>query len=296
MKKKEQSFIDFFLSAARTSGAALLVRLLYAVILAAVCCCVVFAVPALMPSAAEKLPGFLFDSSLGAVYVYAVLASVIIMISRMIISRLFVFDEIQSGKWELAARCGADLKAPCLAKTLFAFWAPLSTYCIGAVIFCAAVRLIGGSGFADIAENIKPLLVGLLTMLLVFSLEIIFAALGAQKSAIPFICLPFFILALVLWYWKGFFGISDAANIERASGDLMAASPTSLLIIAPVAFIVALWVCMTVPLKRIGRYTIEDLDDEMLKILEFREDQEVYEKTSEGYELVFTGKEVIKNR
>ena len=36
MKKKEQSFIDFFLSAARTSGAALPVRLLFAVILAAV--------------------------------------------------------------------------------------------------------------------------------------------------------------------------------------------------------------------------------------------------------------------
>ncbi|MBR5070353.1 MAG: hypothetical protein IKX27_00435 [Oscillospiraceae bacterium] len=296
MKKKEQSFVDFFLSAARASGAALPVRLLYAVVLAAVCCCVVFALPALLPSAADRLPGYLFDSSEGAVYVYAVLATVIIIISRMIVSKLFVFDEILSGKWELASRCGADLKTRCLAKALFAFWAPMSTYCIGAVIFCAAVRLIGGSGFTGFGQHIKLLLVGLLTMLLVFSLEIIFAALGAQKSALPFICLPFLILALVLWYWKGFFSVSDPADIGRAADELLAAAPTGLPILAPVAFIAALWVCMTVPVKRTDRYAIEDLDDEMLKILEFREDQEVYEKTSEGYELIFTGKEVIKNR
>lgn len=296
MKKKDQSFVDLFMGAARTSGATLPVRLLYAVILAAVCCCVVFAVPALAPSLAGRMPGYLFDSSSGAVYVYTVLATVIIIISRMIVSKLFVFDEILSGKWEFAARCGADLKAPCLAKALFAFWAPLSTYCIGAVLFCAAVRLIGGEEFAGIGQNVRLLLVGLLTMILVFSFELLFAALGAQKSAITFICLPFFILALVLWYWKGFFGASDAANIERAADELLAVSPTSLLIIAPVAFVIALWVSMTVPVKRTDRYAIEDLDDEMLKILEFREDQEVYEKTSEGYELVFTGKEVMKNR
>lgn len=296
MKRKDQSFVDSFLGTARASGAALPVRLLYAVILAAVCCCIVLALPALLPSAAGRLPEYLFDSSAGAVYVYTVVASIVIIISRMIASRLFVFDEILSGKWELAYRCGADLRTPCIAKALFAFWAPLSTYCIGALLFCAAVRLIGGSGFSDFGQNIKILLVGLLTMLFVFSVEIIFAALGAQKTAIPFICLPFLILSLVLWYWKGFFSISDPENVERAADELLAVGPTSLLIIAPVVFAAAILVCLKVPVKRIDRYAIEDLDDDMLKILEFREDQEVYEKTPEGYELVFTGKEVIKNR
>ena len=77
---------------------------------------------------------------------------------------------------------------------------------------------------------------------------------------------------------------------------MLAVGPTSLLIIALVVFAAAILVCLKVPVKRIDRYAIEDLDDDMLKILEFREDQEVYEKTPEGYELVFTGKEVIKNR
>ena len=53
---------------------------------------------------------------------------------------------------------------------------------------------------------------------------------------------------------------------------------------------------MTVPVKRIDKYVVEDLDDEMLRVLEFRDDQEVYEKTSDGFELVFTGKEVLRSR
>ena len=202
MKKKGQSFGSFFLSAARESGATLPVRLLYAVILAGICCFAVLALPVLVPSLASRFSGSLFDSASGAVYVYTVLATLIIIVGGMIASKLFVFDEVISGKWGLASSCGADLSRPCLAKALFAFWAPLSTYIVGAVIFCAAVRLIGGDGFSEIGQQEKLLAVGALTMILVFSLEIIFAAAGAQKNALPFICLPFLILALVLFVGK----------------------------------------------------------------------------------------------
>ncbi len=101
---------------------------------------------------------------------------------------------------------------------------------------------------------------------------------------------------MVLWYWKGFLSFSGEETVKAGIDGLLSFSPAGLLLIAPVLMIIALVVAMIVPAKRIDRYVIEDLDDEMLGLLEFREDQEVYEKTGEGFELIFTGKEVLKNR
>lgn len=296
MKKKDQSFGSFFLSAARASGAALPVRLIWSAVLALVVSCFVLGLPKFVPSISARFPQFLFDTAAGAVHVYTVLASVIIMISRAFNTKLFIFDEILSGKWELASRCGADLKTPCLAKALFAFWAPLSTYCFGAVIFCVIVRVLGGALFAGLGKYIGLFAVGLLSMIAMFSLEIIFAAFGVQKGALPFLCLPFLILILVYWYWKGLLAANTEGITIVAIENIVKFSLTSLTLIAPVLFVIALVICMTVPVRRIDKYVVEDLDDEMLRVLEFRDDQEVYEKTSDGFELVFTGKEVLRSK
>ncbi|MBP0969607.1 MAG: hypothetical protein J5744_05610 [Oscillospiraceae bacterium] len=297
MKKKSQSFGSFFLSAARSSGATLPVRLIWAAVLAAVLSCFVLVLPKVAPTVSAKFPRFTFDTAAGAAHLYTVAASTVIMLCRVFGPKLFIFDEILSGKWELASRCGANLRKPCLAKALFAFWAPLSTYCFGAVIFCLIVRFAGGSLFEGFNRQIGLFMVGLLSMVLMFSLEIIFAAFGAQKGGLPFICLPFFILIIVYWYWKGLLAANNTEGMTIVSVEnILKFSPTSLTLIAPAAFLLAMLICMTVPIRRIDRYVVEDLDDEMLRILEFRGDQEVYEKTSDGFELVFTGKEVLKSK
>lgn len=296
MKNKGQSFGSFFLSAARVSGAILPVRLLWAVLLAGALSGFVLVVPTLVPAVAARFPNFFIESAAGATYVYSAFASIIIMFTRVFGPKLFVFDEIASGKWELASRCGANLRTPCLAKALFAFWAPISTYCIGAVVFSIVIRVLGGSLFTGFAGYIKTFAVGVLTMIVVFSIELIFASFGVQKSTLPFACLPFLILALVYWYWKGFLSVDTEGKMIVAVDEIVSFSPTGLLLIAPVLLLLALLICMTVPVKRIDKYVIEDLDDEMLRTLEFRADQEVYEKTSDGFELVFTGKEVLKSK
>jgi len=295
-KKSSQSFFSYFLNAARSAGATLPLRLLWAVVLAGVAACVVLVLPSVAPSAAGRFPEYFFSSSFGAAYVFTVLVSGLMMLARVFSPKLFIFDEILTGKWELASRCGSDLRTRCLAKALFAFWAPATTYCIAAVLFSLILNLLGGSDFSGFGSCMRVFLIGLLSMIALFSLEIIFAALGVQKSALPFVCLPFFILVLVLWYWKGFFRTGAMENLSSAVDSLLAFSPVSLLIPALLLFVLALVICMLVPVKRIDRYVIEDLDDEMLRVLEFREDQEVYEKTGEGFELVFTGKEVLRSR
>ena len=284
------------MSAARSSGVMLPVRLLWALLLAGILSGFVLVVPTLVPAVAARFPNFFIESAAGASYVYSAFASVIIMFTRVFEPKIFVFDEILSGKWELASRCGADLKTPCLAKALFAFWAPLSTYCFGAVIFCILIRVFGGSLFTGFTHYIGTFAVGLLSMIFIFSLELIFASFGVQKSTLPFVCLPFLILLLVYWYWKGFLSVDTEGKMIVAVEEIVSFSPTGLLLIAPVFFILALVISLLIPVRRIDKYVIEDLDDEMLRTLEFRADQEVYEKSNDGFELVFTGKEVLKTK
>ena len=296
MKKNSQSFGSYFLNAARGAGVILPIRLILSVLVAAVPAVIVLMLPKLAPVVARRLPEYFFGTAFGAAYLFTVIASLLIMLVRSFVPRLFIFDEILSGKWELASRCGANLSLPCLAKALFAFWAPATTYCFAAVLFSLAVELLGGSKFAGMSGQVRVFLVGLLSLLALFALELIFAALGVQKSVLPFISLPFLVLIIVLWYWKGLLNFADQAKAMAGAEELIKLSLTSLLFIAPVLIVLALLICMIVPTKRIDRYVIEDLDDEMLRVLEFREDQEVYEKTRDGFELVFTGKEVLRKR
>ena len=296
MKKNSQSFGSYFLNAARGAGVILPIRLIWSVLVAAVPAVIVLMLPKLAPVIVRRLPDYLFGTPFGAAYVFTVIASLIIMLVRTFAPKLFIFDEILSGKWELASRCGANLSLPCLAKALFAFWAPATTYCFSAVLFCLAVKTLGGNKFAGVSGYTRVFLVGLLSILALFALELIFAALGVQKSVLPFISLPFMVLVVVLWYWKGLLNISDQTKAMAGAEELVKLSLTSLSVIAPALMVLALLICMTVPIRRIDRYVIEDLDDEMLRVLEFRDDQEVYEKTKDGFELVFTGKEVLRKK
>ena len=296
MKKNSQSFGSFFLNAARAAGVILPIRLIWSVLVAAVPAAIVLMLPKLAPAVVRRLPEYLFGTPFGAAYLFTVIASLLIMLIRTFVPKLFIFDEILSGKWELASRCGANLSLPCLAKALFAFWAPATTYCFSAVLYCLAVKLLGGNKFAGIDGYTRIFAVGLLSLLALFALELIFAALGVQKSVLPFISLPFMVLIVVLWYWKGLLNFSDQGKAMAGAEELLKLSITSLALIAPALMVLALLICMTVPIRRIDRYVIEDLDDEMLRVLEFREDQEVYEKTKDGFELVFTGKEVLRKK
>jgi hypothetical protein len=296
MKKNSQSFGSYFLNAARGAGVILPIRLILSVLVAAVPAVIVLMLPKLAPVVARRLPDYLFETAFGAAYLFTVIASLLIMLVRSFVPKLFIFEEILSGKWELASRCGANLSLPCLAKALFAFWAPATTYCFAAVLFSLAVKFVGGSRFDGIGGQTRVFLVGLLSLLALFALELIFAALGVQKSVLPFISLPFLVLIIVLWYWKGMLNFSDQGKAIAGVEELVKLSLTSLVLIAPALMLIALLICMTVPIRRIDRYVIEDLDDEMLRVLEFREDQEVYEKTRDGFELVFTGKEVLRKK
>ena len=296
MKKNSQSFGSYFLNAARGARAMLPIRLIWSVLIAAVPAVIVLILPKVAPSVVKRLPEYLFSTAFGAAYLFSVIAALLIMLVRTFVPKLFIFDEILSGKWELASRCGANLSLPCLAKALFAFWAPATTYCIAAVLYGVIVKLAGGNTFAGIGGYVKIFAAGLLSLLALFALELIFAAHGVQKTVLPFISLPFMVLIMVLWYWKGMLSFSDQAKVTAGVDALMGFSPVSLALITPALIIIALLICMTVPIKRIDRYVIEDLDDEMLRVLEFREDQEVYEKTRDGFELVFTGKEVLRKR
>ena len=237
----------------------------------------------------------LYSTADGTFYAYSMLAAGLIMLRYVFFNRLFSYSSACGGSWYFAVRCGSKPGALCISKLLSILTAPLITFAAGAAAN-AGICYLEGFSLEDMHIMFPCLAVGAATTEIFVCVTLICAVLGADGGGLSVMSAVVAAAAAGLWYVTGYLTGYDEASISAAAGRLIPSGYLSLYTLLAAAALIACILALTVPVRKMAGHDAQDLDDDMLKNMEFRQDQEVYEKRGESYELVFKGTDIYQNK
>lgn len=220
----------------------------------------------------------------GCAGAYVVVSCVLSMLFRVLGGSLYSYGDLRKGRWALAQSCGASVGKLVCAKYFAGLWATLLPYVLGAVLTMGIRAALGAP--LQIVPVLQVLCVGLLTLLCLSSLLAVCGALGMRSKALCAMAAVFSLVLLAGWWLADFFA---SVNIGVS---LLLGIPLGLPLVAAVLFVLSLIIGLAVPAKRVSRFGVEELDDEMLRQLAFPRELEVYQKDGEEYELIFSGADI----
>lgn len=275
----------------KEGSAALPGRAVAALIYAVIAVLLTLVLPQHVNRIATLLPKMLFTGIAGTMYAYVMIAVFCLLGFRCFATKLSSYANVADGHCFFAVGCGANASTFLAAKYLSALLAPVGTYLLGAVLTYAGSILLGADA-SDSETAVKIAAAGLFMILCYMSLQLILGALGCTDALITAVSVAIFFFVFAIWYVKGFLSMGDPARVREAAGEL-----TSVMGLLPALGLVAASaaLCLTVPKNKVAQYTVEDLDDDMLRNLEFGVDLEVYEKQDDEFELLFAGKDVLND-
>ncbi len=267
---------------ARTPG-----RIIAAAVFAAVAVGITAFLPDFAPSLANILPSGLFNGLAGTAYTYTIITMVCLLLYRIFATKLLTYGDVTDGHCFFAVGNGARSSSILAAKYCSGLFSTAATFVLGALfVFAASYAL--GQDHEDIGAAVKVMVCGLCALIIVHALQLIIGAVGGNRLIVGLTGFAAVLLGLAYLYIKKFFDPGSGAVDELCSFGL-----SGLIIPAVVMAAAAAAVCLTAPKSKLMRYSVEDLDSDMLRQLQFQTDLEVYEKMDEEYELLFAGKDVL---
>lgn len=267
-------------------------RLIAAVVYAALAVGLTVLLPQYAGSLTRYLPEYLFSGLDGTVYAYTVITMTCLLIYRVFANRLFTYSDVTDGHCYFAVGNGASATSILAAKLFSGLCAPAVTYTVGAALVFGACKLLGVS-FDSFQTALFTAISGLCVIVSVNALQIILGAIGGNGAVVGIGGFALMFLAYAYMYIKNFIRPENSASIASAAGEFCSFSLTGLLIPAIALTVLAVIICLTAPRNKLRKYSVEDLDTDMLRHLSFQTDLEVYEKNDDEYELLFAGKDVL---
>ena len=262
-------------------------RVIAAIVYAMVTLVIAQGIPLTVPQYAWIIPDFWSSGTLGACYLYTLLTTYCLFFWRVVETDLFSYREIETGSWDFVKKSGGSVRTLLWAKYFSQIIPPMFTYLLGAVITLGSVYLI----FPDpsvLLISAACIGVGAMSLLILVSLESIFAALGIKKLLLSVIVLIIAFALLYCWNYWGFLKFTSETLVREAIHRVYDLKTPLMPAIAAASLLLSLIVCTTVPGGRIVRYDIEKMDEDALEKLQLEPGLEIFEKSGENFELLYS--------
>lgn len=239
-----------------------------------------------VPQYARFIPDFWGNGLLGSAYVYTLITGYCLFFWRVVETKLFSYSDIESGKWDYAKNCGADIKPLLWAKYFSQVLPSLFTYILGAAITLASIYFLFPED-PNLLISIACVGIGALSIAGLLFAESLLAALGIRKLLLSVLVFLIAFGIFAAWSHFGFLRYNNESVIRQAIHEIYRPDMPLLPAVVAVVFLLSLIICVTVPAKRIVNYSIEKMDSNTFDKLQVESGIEIFEKNGENYDLIY---------
>ncbi|MBR3355781.1 MAG: hypothetical protein IKG47_10600 [Oscillospiraceae bacterium] len=248
-----------------------------------------------VPQFARFIPDFWSSGLLGSAYVYTLLTSYCLFFWRVVETKLFSYSDIESGKWNYAKKCGANIKPLLWAKYFSQILPSLFCYILGAAITLASMYFLFPED-PSLLISIACVGVGALSLAGLLFVESTLAALGIRKFLLSVLVFLTAFGAFAAWNHYGFLRYNNEPVIRQAVQEIYRLDMPLFFVVVAAAFLVSIFICSTVPAKRIVNYSIEKMDSNTFDMLQVESGIEIFEKNGDNFDLVYTAESSDKKK
>ncbi|MBR0451443.1 MAG: hypothetical protein IJI78_05560 [Oscillospiraceae bacterium] len=280
-------FIHAYDRFVRAGHAKFINRMIAAIIFSMVTLVITQGITLTVPEYSRFIPDFWTNGLLGSAYVYTLLTSYCLFFWRIVETKLFSYADIESGKWNYAKNCGADIKPLLWAKYFSQIIPSLFCYLLGAAITLVSVYFIFQDDSA-LVISIACVGVGALSLAGLLFIESIFAALGIRKFLLSVLVFLTAFGIFAAWNHFGFLRFNYELAIRQAIQEIYRFDMPLLPAAVAALLLLSVIICTTVPAKRIVNYNIEKMDSTTFDRLQVESGIEIFEKNGENFDLVYT--------
>lgn len=239
-----------------------------------------------------NIPRFLYDSVIGMLFIYNVVAIILQWLFAVIAPGVYQFKELSNNSWNMLYKMDVKPTGLALNKLRVCVFSNLAIYLLG-FLFSVGIGFLKSSDRSpDIKTVIFLALIGILSLLVFITPTLAVGAISKGKLFLRLTLLACGGLVFFLLYSCGYLNCAELEDIAASTSKLISLNPLGLVIVPVLFTIVFPIITISTATSRARNYNIEELDDELLVSLGVAENMLVLEEGRNRFNVAISGPDV----
>jgi hypothetical protein len=238
------------------------------------------------------IPGFLYDSIIGMLYVYNAVALVFQWLFALLFPGVYQFKGLSDNSWNMLYKMDVKPGRLAMNKLRVCIFSNLGIYLMGFILAFGIGFLKSSDKSMDIMTVLLLAACGIMALLTLITPTLAVGAATKGKTPLRLSILVAGGLVAFSIYSCGYFNCAAVSDITTSTGNLISLNPLGLLLIPALFAIVFPIITLSTASARAKNYNIEELDDELLVSLGVAENMLVLEEGRNRYNVAISGPDV----